>query len=620
MWSFGSKREDHVQDQQQQQQQQEQEQEQQTSSTNLANGGDPGADQQQSEEGLAAKSRMFYKNKKLASSGHNASSSNTKSSSNPKTPTAMSARTPQQKKRIFGGGSSSSNRRKSASNSGDEFVPDVSVSVNETSNGIEVCFPGSENASGNKGKSGKSRLSVQTPVISLKEQILQRQRVFNGRFSTVLPASNDNVFSATTANKWKPKGHRIPLLGITSADAAYSDALHMLKNIPIVDERTAVQQELNLLDTEIFSLQHDRIWLEQGLQTTTSSNSGKINRGSDSTTSSLMNKENVAITWDTHKLLKDDAIKKQPLSVSERNALQKQRGNSMTIHLSNNRTQEIFVSKFGSKQHNSRSTCLFKNDASITTIVPNSTSSSSVDTGTTTLQHVSLISPTSSSSSSRSAGNSGLYFSQDAGESANIGQLPNKLSQRFVDEIEMADEGRPGIQDLAYLSTGSCGCYFAKFQSGECWWGSAVEDANFQHIMNAWDVYRVAFGPIKNIELGPSGQQSSKGNNSNNKSASTNSWIILSHDGKAAWKNLPSRLSNKLERGLANSAAPVEVSLGPGDSYFVRFLDGSIDYSLPSKIARVCERIEERGGNITNISLHPDICHDFVIRHTELTR
>jgi hypothetical protein len=619
MWSFGSKREDPVQDQQQQQQQQT------TSSTNRSNGGDPGADQQQSEKSggaLAAKSRMFYKNKKLTSSGHNASSSNTKSSSsNPKPHTGMSPRTPQQKKRIFGGGGSSSNRRKSVSNSGDEFIPDVSVSVNETSNGIEVSFPGSDNASGSKGKSGKSRLSVQTPVISLKEQILERQRVFNGRFSTVLPASNDNVFSTTTANKWKPKGHRIPLLGITSADAAYSDALHMLKTIPIVDERAAVQQELNLLDTEIFSLQHDRIWLEQGLETTTSSNSGKTNRGSDSSSnsSSLMNKENIAVTWDTHKLLKDDASKKQPLSVSERSALQKQRGNSMTIHLSNNRTQEIFVSKFGSKQHNSRSTCLFKNDASITTIVPNN-SSSSADTGTTTLQHVSLISPTSSSSSSRSSGNSGLYFSQDAGESANIGQLPNKLSQRFVDEIEMADEGRPGIQDLAYLSTGSRGCYFAKFQSGECWWGSAVEDANFQHIMNAWDVYRVAFGPIKNIELGPPGQQNSKGNNSNTKSAPTNSWIILSHDGKAAWKNLPSRLSNKLERGLANAAAPVEVSLGPGDSYFVRFLDGSIEYSLPSKIARVCERIEERGGNITNISLHPDICHDFVIRHTELTR
>lgn len=604
MWSFGSKREDPVQDQQQQQKQ---------TTTNRAKGGDPGADQQQPRQlspksggSLAAKSRMFYKNKKLTSSSQHASSSITKSS-NPKPP-AISPRTPQQemrKKRIFGGGSSS-NTRKSVPNIGDVYLPDVSV--NETTNGIEVSFPGSESTA--KGKSIKSRLSVQTPVISLKEQILQRQRVFKSIFSTVLPASNNNVFSATNANKWKPKGHRIPLLGITSADAGYPDALHMLKNIPIVDERTAVQQELNLLDTEISSLQRDRIWLEQGLQNTTSSNSGEIHRGSDS--SSLMNKENVAVTWDTHKLLKDDAIKKQPLSVSERNVLQKQRGNSITIHLSNNRTQESFVSKFGGKQHNSRSTCLFKNDASITTIVPNN--SSSVDTGTTTLQHVSLISP----ASSKAASNGGLYFSQDAGKSENIGQLPNKLSQRFVDESETVADERPGIEDLAYLSTGSRGCYFAKFQSGECWWGSAVEDANFQLILNAWDIYRVAFGPMKSIEYGPSEHQKSKSNN--NKATSTNSWIILSHDGKAAWKNLPSRLSNKLERGMANSVAPVEVSLGPGDSYFVRFLDGSIDYSLPSKIARVCERIEERGGNITNISLHPDICHDFVIRHTELTR
>ncbi|OEU20662.1 hypothetical protein FRACYDRAFT_267721 [Fragilariopsis cylindrus CCMP1102] len=142
--------------------------------------------------------------------------------------------------------------------------------------------------------------------------------------------------------------------------------------------------------------------------------------------------------------------------------------------------------------------------------------------------------------------------------------------------------------------------------------------------MHSWNVYRVAFGPIESVKHDnhelqiPTAQPSEKKHN--DKAISTNSWIILSHDGRAAWKNLPSRLSNKLEERLANRAAPVEVSLGPGDSYFVRFLDGSIDYCLPAKVARVCERIEQRGGTITNISLHPDISHDFVIRHTELTR
>lgn len=625
MWSFGNKREDHAQapagkmsngNHQQQ------------PTPNRANG-DPLPDQQQqnphqqlspkSGGSLAAKSRMFYKNKKLSSSSHHASSN---AKSNPKSP-GLQPRTPQQeirKKRLFGGGSN--NRRNSVSNDNDDYLQDVSV--NETSNGIEVSFPGSESAltaPGNKGKTDRvdhsSRVSVQSPVISLKEQIRQRQRVFKSQFTTILPASNNDAYSATNTNKWRPKGHRIPLLGIALAGTSYSDTLHLLKNTPIVDERTAVQKEFNLLKTEISLLERDRIWLQQSFQSTIS-NSGKKNHGTDS---SSLNKENVGVTWDAHKLLKDDAIKKQLLSVSERNVLQKQRGNSLTIHLSNDRTQEIFVLKFGEIQHNYQSTSLFKNDDSITTIVPNNNSSTEI--GATTLQHVSLISPINNVAS-----NGGLYFSQDVGKSQNIGQLPNKLSQRF-DESEMVFDRRLGIGDLAYLSTGSRGCYFAKFQSGECWWGSAVEDADFQNILNSWEVYRVAFGPIKIIEDSHSEQQVSseaqlsenKSNiKSNKKKTSTNSWIILSHDGKAAWKNLPSRLSNKLEKRLANSAAPVEVSLGPGDSYFVRFLDGSIDYSLPSKIARVCDQIEERGGNITNISLHPDISHDFVIRHTELTR
>jgi hypothetical protein len=66
-------------------------------------------------------------------------------------------------------------------------------------------------------------------------------------------------------------------------------------------------------------------------------------------------------------------------------------------------------------------------------------------------------------------------------------------------------------------------------------------------------------------------------------------------------------------------SAPAEVSLGPGGSYFIRFLDGTVDYCLPAEIAEVCEDIERRGGEITNITLHPEISHDFVIRHTALS-
>ena len=586
---------------------------QQQVASNRTNNGDSLHNQRQlSPRGggsLAAKSRMFYKNKKLSSSSQHVGS-NTKS--HPNLP-GIQPRTPQQemrKKRHFGGGNNKSN----TPNANDDYLQDISV--NETSNGIEVSFPGSEStgfAAGSKGKSNRAKYS--SPVISLKDQIRERQRVFKTQFSTVLPVSNKNVISATNTDKWKPTGHRIPLLGIISRDQGYSDALHLLKNQPFVDERTAVEQELSLLETEISSLERDRIWLEQSFQSTIAS-VGKYNPRFESNS---LNKENLGATRDAQKLLRDDAIRKQPLTLPERNTLQKQRGNSLTIHLSNSRVRETFVLKFGGKQHNSRCTNLFKNDDSVTTIVPSG--NSSTDTGVSTLQHLSIIPQNRSS-------NGGLYILQDAGKSQSIGQLPNKLSQRFG-ENESIVEGHPSIDDLRYLSTGSRGCYFAKFQSGECWWGSVVKDIDFQNILTSWDVYRVAFGQIQNIDESSqmtqvSSEVASSDNvrnfKSNNVGTSTNSWIILSHDGKAAWKNLPSRLSTKLESRLANSTVPVEVSLGPGDSYFIRFLDGSIDYSLPSKIARVCERIEERGGKITNISLHPDISHDFVIRHTELTR
>jgi len=609
MWSFGSKREDNA-------QLSEENIDNQERTTPIRASSDSGMKQQQpqhqqpsqkGEGNLASKSRMFYKNKKLSSSNHS-SGSNAKSS--PKL-SGATPRTPQQdirKKRFIGG---SNNRRKSAGSKDDDYLQDVNV--NETTNGIEVSFPGMESA---ENSSGIKRKTDRPPVISLKDQILQRQWVFKSHFSTVRLASNNDVPYSLTTNDWRPKGHRIPLLGFSSAEVGYSETLQLLKNAPIVNERSAVQKELKLLETEISSLERDRIWLEKSLQSQ-SATSGKNNERSDS---NGVNKENIPATWNAHKLLRDDAIKKQPLAVSERNLLQKQRGNSLTIFLSNHRTRQLFVQKFGGKQNNSRSLCLFKNDDSITTILPSS--NSSTDSAATTLQHVSLLAP-----SSKATRDGGIYFSPDVGKSQNIGELPIKLSERF--EKNKADSEKIEIGDLAYLSTGSCGCYFAKFQSGESWWGSAVDDRDFHNILNAWDVYRVAFGPMDSIEYVQPGQQppappnaseNKRSNKSDKKTIMTNSWIILSHDGKVAWKNIPSQLSDKLDGRLTSSTAPVEVSLGPGGSYFVRFLDGSIDYSLPSKVARVCERIGERGGHITNISLHPDVSHDFVIRHTELTR
>eukprot|EP00533_Pseudo-nitzschia_delicatissima_P010059 CAMPEP_0116102152 /NCGR_PEP_ID=MMETSP0327-20121206/13193_1 /TAXON_ID=44447 /ORGANISM="Pseudo-nitzschia delicatissima, Strain B596" /LENGTH=577 /DNA_ID=CAMNT_0003594165 /DNA_START=99 /DNA_END=1835 /DNA_ORIENTATION=- len=577
MWSFGSKKEGS----------------QGKTSDGSAASSDPGSDHHNRQlspkgGGRLTSKKIFSKNKKLSSSTHDR-----EPTSKSKSPSGMAPRTPQQgirKNRVLRG--ESKNRRKSTPANDEDFLQDFNV--NDTSDGIEVSYPGIEGNAPTPGSKGKGA-RIYAPIISLKEQILVRQRVFKSQFSTQLSASNNDAYSAANTKKWKPKRHRIPLLGITPAAADYASALQLLKTTPLIDERTAVEKELKFMEAEISNLEQDRIWLEQSVQST-SFNSGKPYAGSDS------NKENAMVTWDAHTLLKNDATKKQPLPISERTALQKQRGNCLTIHLSNNRTQERFVLAFGGKQ-NLRTTHLFRSDESIITLAP--TSSSSTTSGATTLQYINLI-----SSTNKAASNGGLYFSQDLGKSQTIGHLPSKICQRLGDnELDVAD--------LAYLSTGSRGCYFTKFQSGESWWGSAIRDADFYNILNSWDVYRVAFGPMKTIENSQLEQAPGKPSKLHTTATLVNSWIVLSHDGKAAWKNLPSRLSKKLE---LYSAAPVEVSLGIGDSYFVRFLDGTIDYSLPSKIARVCERIEERGGKITNISLHPDISNDFVVRHTELAR
>jgi hypothetical protein len=209
-----------------------------------------------------------------------------------------------------------------------------------------------------------------------------------------------------------------------------------------------------------------------------------------------------------------------------------------------------------------------------------------------TVRHVSVMSGGTGANATSS-----FFISRDTGKSFTWGRFPPKLFRRMKEN----DSG-----DLVYLSTGPQGSYYAEFRSGECWWGSAVDDDDFHSILQAWDVYRVVFGPIIAFE-------DERGNKK-----MTNSWIILGRDGRAAWKNLPSRLHHQLESRLANQSAPAEVALGSGDSYYVRYLDDTVDYCLPAVVAEVCEHIELHGGSITDIVLHPEISHDFVIRHTEM--
>jgi len=291
--------------------------------------------------------------------------------------------------------------------------------------------------------------------------------------------------------------------------------------------------------------------------------------------------------WDVNVLLGNSRSK---LSPDEKDKLKSVRGVCLSVHIHNPRAREALLSKCGSKLARSRG--FQQNGQRETSFVTLEPSNCRRGGAGENIQHLAIM-------HGNDAG-AAFFFSRDNGKSYTWGHLPPRLFLR------MKQEGLDRDNDLVYLSTGPRGSYYAQFRTGHCWWGNAVENDNdFHTIMNEWEVYRVVFGPIITHEH-------------DGEKYTTSSWIILGRDGRAAWKNIPSRLHNLLSSRLADWAAPAEVALGCGDSYFVRFLDGSIDYCLPATIADECSRIELRGGSITGVVLHADVSNDFIIRHTQV--
>jgi len=228
------------------------------------------------------------------------------------------------------------------------------------------------------------------------------------------------------------------------------------------------------------------------------------------------------------------------------------------------------------------------------------------------------------------------YFLKfDSGKMHHRGDLPLNLAAR------LQREGRNGCA-LRYLSTGcvysssSSRCYYAEFDNGECWWGTDKDDA-LDKVFTEMDVHRVAFG----VNTGGGGNTFAV--NAPNES----SWVVLGKDGSVRWKNVPPGLHDALlaqgagissavvsaadrldpavtndgflEHGVAVAAipraAPCEVSLGARGAYFVRFLDGRVDYSLPNFVADAVDGLEGDGRAIRNVALHVDT-YDCLIRYS----
>jgi len=445
-------------------------------------------------------------------------------------------------------------------------------------------------------------------MISFREQMNRRRKVYRGQFSVA--ANNANYYSGdpTASGEGELEGdddpsvgfrvgrHRVPIFGAKKSRPLFDDALFLLRSHEVRDELSCVREELTRMNAEISALETDRGRLERKalhVADDDGADGGMRQDGADAGASSNQ--------WDTHRLLSSPT---ERLSKQQRSALQERRGLALSISLHNQQAREVFLARCGSiasviraeqqRARNAKKSAADNNSDAVICLRPENCRDGGA---AATMQHVALIKGATSGSEA-----SAFFISKDKGKSYCWGHLPDRLFRRMKSS---GYDPKHHVTDIVYLSTGPMGCYYAQFRSGECWWGSIADDREFDAICGDrdWDIHRVVFG-------GGCAVTDAHGHKH-----ATTSWIILGRDGRACWKNLPARLHNKLESRMASEAAPAEVALGSGGSYFIRFLDGSTDYCLPARTAQVCRDLEKDGKAITSVSLSPELSRDFIIRH-----
>jgi hypothetical protein len=385
-------------------------------------------------------------------------------------------------------------------------------------------------------------------VISLHQQLAEVSKIYRAQFN-VYKRSGEVILPRPAAMPptFRARKHRIPLFKSEPKQPTmlFDDYIFLLRSHDAIDELACVQDELTQMDEEIVALELDRTDVKELATIETPAGYQKQD-------------------WEIHRQLLV-AKNSTALSSTQRTRLQEGRGLSLTVHFQSKKAQEALMSKCGCKATvlrtslNQRGSSNNNNNTVVTLIAPQSCRDGGA---AATIQHLSLLKTSTASSDATS-----FFLSRDSGKSYQYGRLPDRLFRRMN---ETGVDPQRYSADLLYLSTGPLGCYYAEFRSGECWWGLAVNDPEFDRICRAWDVYRVAFGPCTVFNDGVGGLHG--------RQFLALSWIVLARDGKAAWKNVPARLHSKLSRRIASDSAPTEVALGHGDVYFVRFLDGTSAY------------------------------------------
>jgi hypothetical protein len=484
----------------------------------------------------------------------------------------------------------------------DETVSGIEVTISRDDATMATPSPTESSFSGNG-------------LILLKQQVVELSRTYRAQYNpverslTMPPPSGPKKFPS-----FQSRDHRIPLFQVEPEKPSmlFDDVLFLLRSYDVSEELTCVKEELSLMEQEISAISADRtdiaaIVEREGLDVPCAVTLPPQYLG-----------ENGTRRWDVHRqLLVVPGSKKATPSAAFRTQLQEERGLNFTVYLENHKAMESLMSKCGCK---ASFLSQFMGGSSVSEITEISPQSCRDGGAGATIQHMTLMNGGGNASSS-------FILTRDNAKSYHFDCLPERLRQR----MEQAPAGSyPYADQLVYLSTGPFDSYYAEFRNGERWWGSAFREDQFEFmtICRDWDVHRVVLGPPTCLDGG------------RDQHYLASSWIVLSRDGKVAWKNIPVRLHNKLSNRLASESALVEASLGCAGAYFIRFLDGTeyncclvtfvyfgthfhlpffslgtTDWQLPARTAQVCRALELKGQAILSISLHPDLPNDFIIRH-----
>jgi len=444
------------------------------------------------------------------------------------------------------------------------------MNLSETTSGIEISIKGDHSRT-SMNLADKSSENVPNCPPSAATLSSDHRRVRRAQFATrnwkpVTVNSEEESRtrkSDVTLEDFQPRSHRLPLFGhvhSNSLPGSSADDAGLLKKYEVADEFECIRDELDCLDNEITALMKDRDDVAK--------HSLSLSIPAEPT---LKHDGNSMPPWDAYRKLKAGTLRQ-----GEGQAWKDARGTAMTVFISGNETRQSALSLLGVNDPRGA------NEEDIFTF----TSDVSQSIRATDIQHVSLF-------CNQSEG--GILLCPDMMDSTCSKGLPERLANRFMGSNTHAS---PKVADLCYLATGPLGSYYAEFKTGECWWGSSGDD-DLQILCEEWDIARIAFGPAF------------RWGDQENRRAEL-SWVVLATDGRTAWKNVPARLDGLLEGRMGNQAAPCEVALGYGGSFFIYFLDGTVDYCLPS---HVTDTIRSRKMSVSSICLNASLPRDFIIRH-----